>query len=70
MDGPTLQLTGCPECGGTAEIEHRTVLPSTDGPIEHVKIRCLNRHWCYVPVCVLEDVPRVIANRTPAHDRR
>ena len=49
----------CPECGGTAEIERRTVLASTDGPIEHAKIRCVNRHWCYVPVYVLEDDLRV-----------
>ena len=70
MDGPTLQLTRCPECGGTAEIERRTVLDSTDGPIEHAKIRCVNRHWCYVPVCVLEDVPRIHSDRRPARHRR
>lgn len=66
MDGATLQLTRCPECGGTAEIERRTVLASTDGPIEHAKIRCVNRHWCYVPVYVLEDVPRLTPEPRPA----
>jgi len=46
------------------------VLDSTDGPIEHAKIRCVNRHWCYVPVCVLEDVPRIHSDRRPARHRR
>jgi hypothetical protein len=35
----------CPECDMAAFVEWSTTCPSTDGPLEHVKIRCLNRHW-------------------------
>ena len=38
-----MELTTCPECGAPAHIEHRHVLESTDGPIEHAKIRCVTR---------------------------
>ena len=41
-------LTTCPQCGVPAEIEQRTMLPSTDGPVEHVKIRCLGGHWFFM----------------------
>jgi hypothetical protein len=37
--------TTCPECGAPAEIVDRDALESTDGPIEHVKIRCVDRRW-------------------------
>lgn len=70
MVGANLQLTRCPECGRTAEIERRTVLASTAGPIEHAKIRCVNRHWCDVPLSVLEDVPRLRPARRKTGDRR
>jgi hypothetical protein len=44
--------TACPECGALAEIVDRTALPSTDGWIEHVKLRCVARHWFVMPtVC-------------------
>jgi hypothetical protein len=39
----------CPECGSHAEIESRTPLLSTDGWVEHLKIRCLHRHWFLLP---------------------
>lgn len=35
----------CPACGGVAEVEWRDWSGSTSGPVEHVKIRCTNRHW-------------------------
>jgi hypothetical protein len=41
--------TGCPECGQPAEIWHRNVLWSTDGPIEHVRIRCVGKHTLFMP---------------------
>ncbi len=40
-----MQLTTCPECGLPAELLDRFALYSTDGPIEHVKIACVNKHW-------------------------
>lgn len=40
--------TICPECGAAAEIEQRSTLWSTDGPIEHVKTRCASGHWFFM----------------------
>lgn len=40
--------TTCPECGDAAEIVYRTTLPSTDGPVAHVKIRCAHGHWFFM----------------------
>ncbi len=34
----------CPECGVPAEVTDRFVLPSTDGPAEHVTLRCAGGH--------------------------
>jgi hypothetical protein len=70
MNPPTLQLTRCPECEAPAEIEHRSVLESTAGPLEHVKIRCINRHWFHLPVDHLDSSPSVVAPRAAARNRR
>ncbi len=40
-----LELVGCPQCGGPAEVEWRHAIASTGGPMEHLRIRCVNRHW-------------------------
>jgi hypothetical protein len=69
MNPPTVQLTRCPACGCAAEIEHRSVLESTAGPIEHYKIRCVNRHWFHLPVDHIESVPYVAPRRTAARYR-
>jgi len=42
---PIPDTVACPECGGTAVVEWRDVVQSTEGPVEHVKIRCSDRHW-------------------------
>lgn len=44
-----LHLTDCPDCGLPAEVVARSVLPSTDGPIEHLKTRCITGHWFLTP---------------------
>jgi hypothetical protein len=44
-----LVIIGCPECGTPAEVEWSTCLASTDGPVEHLKIRCVQRHWFLMP---------------------
>jgi hypothetical protein len=44
-----LELTNCPECGAPAEVIDRFVLPSSDGPVEHVKTRCVTGPWFVVP---------------------
>jgi hypothetical protein len=49
-DGPAArdsvvpQLTPCPQCGMPAEITDRFCLDSTDGPIEHVALSCIDGH--------------------------
>jgi hypothetical protein len=49
--------TACPECGELAEVEWRAVLESTDGPVEHAKVRCVRRHWFLLPVASLVHAP-------------
>jgi len=51
-----MEMTTCPECGVPAQIEQRHVLASTDGPVEHVKIRCVSGHWFFLSVAALEPV--------------
>jgi hypothetical protein len=40
-----MDTTTCPECGAPAEVTDRFALESTDGPIEHVRVQCVRRHW-------------------------
>ncbi|MDN5790580.1 MAG: hypothetical protein L0H25_06920 [Micrococcales bacterium] len=35
-----LGIAACPECGRLADVVDRFVLPSTDGPLEHIRLRC------------------------------
>ena len=49
-----MDITTCPHCGQPATVQWRAVLESTDGPIEHARIDCLNRHWFLLPVAVLD----------------
>jgi hypothetical protein len=44
-----LDLVVCPECALPAEVLDRFAL----GSLEHVKIRCLARHWFLMPVTML-----------------
>jgi hypothetical protein len=48
-----MDTTTCPECGALAEVEWRGVAESTDGPVEHAKITCVQRHWFLLPVASL-----------------
>jgi hypothetical protein len=47
--GPALDTTTCPQCGAVAEVTERAVLESTAGPVEHVRVVCLDRHWFLLP---------------------
>ncbi len=48
-----MELTRCPECGLAAEVVSRDVWDSTDGPVEHVHVRCVARHRFVMPVASL-----------------
>jgi hypothetical protein len=54
--GVELDLVVCPECAAPAEVVDRFALPSTDGDVEHVKMRCLGRHWFLLPAAALPQV--------------
>jgi hypothetical protein len=60
-----LSLTVCPEpgCAAPAEIVDRSAMESTGGPVEHVRIRCVRRHWFFLPVATVADA----AGRTRRH---
>jgi hypothetical protein len=45
-----MDTTTCPECGVIAEVLDRAVLESTEGPVEHARIRCVQRHVFFLPV--------------------
>jgi hypothetical protein len=51
-----LELAVCPECFAPAEIVDRFTLGSTDGGVEHVKVRCLERHSFLMPAASLPTV--------------
>jgi hypothetical protein len=50
-----MELTWCPECGGPAEMEWRSPVDSTDGPVDHVKVSCVRRHWFLMPAARLPE---------------
>jgi hypothetical protein len=54
-----IELIHCPEvdrmgnvCGAIAEIVDRFVLESTDGPVEHLRTRCIQSH---ILTCLAEN---------------
>lgn len=44
-----VRIECCPDCEAPAEVEWSDEVASTSGPLELVKIRCLNRHWFLLP---------------------
>jgi len=56
-----MDITTCPQCGQPATVQWRAVLESTDGPTEHARIDCLNRHWFLLPIAVLDRGPALTA---------
>ena len=61
-------MTTCPECGVPAEVRDRHVLSSTDGPIEHARVRCVEGHCFFLPVASLtRPGPRSRPRLVPRH---
>ncbi len=54
--GSTPQLS-CPDCAQPAWVEWRDEVNSTSGPVVHVKVRCLDRHWFLMPEGWLTTTP-------------
>lgn len=42
-------IVDCPTCGLPAEITDRFTLAGAPGPVEHVKVVCVRRHWYTLP---------------------
>ena len=43
------ELTACPECSAPAEVTEVVRLGSTHGPVDHARVRCVRRHWFFMP---------------------
>jgi hypothetical protein len=43
----------CPECDGLATVEWRSSAAGTNGPVEHLKVRCSDGHWFLMPAAWL-----------------
>ena len=61
----THSFTACPDCGEITEISDRFVLASTDGPIEHVRMLCIRRHWFMLAVASLDRLSSPMARQDP-----
>lgn len=59
-----LETVSCPECGLVAEVVRRAWLASTDGPMEHLGIRCVGRHWFLLPAELLAGAPATCQTRS------
>jgi hypothetical protein len=46
--------TDCPDCGLPAKVTDRAALASTDGPVEHARVCCIDRHRFLMPVTAAE----------------
>jgi hypothetical protein len=44
-----LETVQCPECGAPAELVSEGWSESTHGPVEHVRIWCIRRHFYFMP---------------------
>jgi len=44
-----MEIVDCPSCALPAEVESSAVLESTDGPVEHLRIRCVLEHRFMLP---------------------
>lgn len=51
-------IVACPECSMTAALQRGNRVESTDGPIDHVRVTCANRHWFLMPADMLNEHPQ------------
>jgi len=63
-----MRLVSCPECSAPAEITERFRLPSTDGPVDHIVLRCAAGHHFRMPADMLPALqprPRATNDQQP-----
>ncbi len=60
-------LTACPECGLPAEITDRFSLSSTDGPVDHVALACVDGHHFRMPADRLSPAARCASSAPSSH---
>jgi hypothetical protein len=48
-----IEFVACPQCDMPATVEWRQHVGSTDGPMEHLKIRCASGHWFLLPASMV-----------------
>jgi hypothetical protein len=61
------RLTACPECGAPAEVVPEGEADSTDGPVELVRVWCVDRHWFLLAA---DSLPAAVEQPRPAQTRR
>jgi hypothetical protein len=66
LDCPAyLDTEGALRCGLPAEVEDRVTMPSTDGPVEILKISCPAGHWFNAPLDSLTPQASPVAPGSP-----
>jgi hypothetical protein len=64
-------ILDCPTCGLPAEITDRFTLGGAPEPVEHLKVVCVRRHWCTLPVDMFPaGAPIVERTSTPGITRQ
>lgn len=53
-----MELVSCPDCSMIAAVQGDGCLDSTDGPVDHVRVTCINRHWFLMPADTFADCSR------------
>jgi hypothetical protein len=67
--GVSVRLVSCPECELPAEITERFWLDSTDGPVLHVCVCCVDGHYFRMPADRLPGGLGTVANVLPERVR-
>jgi hypothetical protein len=50
-----LEFAICPDCSMIATAQGDGCLGSTDGPVDHVRVTCVQRHWFLMPANMLSE---------------
>jgi hypothetical protein len=53
---PMSEFVYCPECGQPASAGANIMIGSTHGPVEHVRVNCLEGHFFFMPRARLEEM--------------